>query len=224
MGDWYMSRQLTSGVLGRKKADVWLYKGEVWEYEEVTNPTTGRTWMDRNLGASRVAQSTIDALAYGDLFQWGRLDDGHQDSDSLETSVLSNSDVPDNDGKFITNTVSPFDWRDPSNDNLWQPPDLINIPAPKGWRLPTLLELQEEVATWDETANATSDAFNSVLKIPRGGYRESDGVTQNQGQRIYIWTSTTDGTSSFCMRIISVVVYFSYKRASAMSVRLIKEI
>jgi hypothetical protein len=30
---------------------------------EVTNATTGRVWMDRNLGASRVALSSTDALA-----------------------------------------------------------------------------------------------------------------------------------------------------------------
>ncbi len=45
---------------------------------EVTNPTTGRTWMDRNLGASQAATSITDALAYGDLYQWGRCADGHQ--------------------------------------------------------------------------------------------------------------------------------------------------
>ena len=34
--------------------------------------------MDRNLGAGRVAQSSDDALAYGDLYQWGRATEGHQ--------------------------------------------------------------------------------------------------------------------------------------------------
>lgn len=31
------------------------------------NSTTGRVWMDRNLGATRVAQSSTDAAAFGDL-------------------------------------------------------------------------------------------------------------------------------------------------------------
>lgn len=39
---------------------------------DVTNPTTGKTWMDRNLGASQAATSSTDDLAYGDLYQWGR--------------------------------------------------------------------------------------------------------------------------------------------------------
>ena len=32
----------------------------------------GRKWMDRNLGASRVATSITDAEAFGDLYQWGK--------------------------------------------------------------------------------------------------------------------------------------------------------
>ncbi|PKG42563.1 hypothetical protein, partial [Psychroflexus sp. MES1-P1E] len=35
---------------------------------DVTNPITGEIWMDRNLGASQVATSSIDAAAYGDLY------------------------------------------------------------------------------------------------------------------------------------------------------------
>ena len=34
---------------------------------DVTNPTTGRIWMDRNLGATQVATSSTNANAYGDL-------------------------------------------------------------------------------------------------------------------------------------------------------------
>jgi hypothetical protein len=44
---------------------------------DVTNPTTGKIWMDRNLGASQVATSSTHANSYGDLYQWGRRADGH---------------------------------------------------------------------------------------------------------------------------------------------------
>ena len=60
----------------------------------VTNPTTGRVWMDRNLGATQVATSRTDAAAYGDLYQWGRGTDGHQLRTSANTSTLSSADVP----------------------------------------------------------------------------------------------------------------------------------
>jgi hypothetical protein len=38
----------------------------------------GKVWMDRNLGASKVASSITDTSAYGDLYQWGRGSDQHQ--------------------------------------------------------------------------------------------------------------------------------------------------
>jgi hypothetical protein len=39
-----------------------------WTYGTVTT-ATGKVWIDRNLGASRVATSSTDALAYGDYYQ-----------------------------------------------------------------------------------------------------------------------------------------------------------
>lgn len=33
--------------------------------------STGKVWMDRNIGASRKAQGSADVQAYGHLFQWG---------------------------------------------------------------------------------------------------------------------------------------------------------
>jgi len=55
---------------------------------EVENPTTGKIWMNRNLGASQVATSSTDANTYGDLYQWGRAADGHQLRTSGTTSTL----------------------------------------------------------------------------------------------------------------------------------------
>jgi hypothetical protein len=49
----------------------------VFTYSTVTT-ATGRIWMDRNLGATRVALSSTDTEAYGDYYQWGRPEDGHQ--------------------------------------------------------------------------------------------------------------------------------------------------
>jgi hypothetical protein len=67
---------------------------------DVTNPTTGKTWMDRNLGASQVATSSTDVNAYGDLYQWGRGADGHQCRTSPTTTFLSSTDQPGH-GDFI---------------------------------------------------------------------------------------------------------------------------
>ena len=61
---------------------------------DVTNPVTGKTWMDRNLGASQVATSSTDTNAYGDLYQWGRRADGHQCRNSGTINTRSSSDQP----------------------------------------------------------------------------------------------------------------------------------
>jgi uncharacterized protein (TIGR02145 family) len=48
-------------------------------YNMITSPNTGRIWLDRNLGATKVADSHNDVkAAYGYLYQWGRRNDGHQ--------------------------------------------------------------------------------------------------------------------------------------------------
>lgn len=73
---------------------------ETTEINEILNPITNRIWMDRNIGAARVAESTSDELAYGDLYQWGRFSDGHQCRNSSTTSLRSNSPTPWH-GEFI---------------------------------------------------------------------------------------------------------------------------
>jgi hypothetical protein len=57
-------------------------------WETVTNITTGRVWLDRNLGVSQVATSSTDEASYGGLFQWGRLQDGHENRTSNTTVRL----------------------------------------------------------------------------------------------------------------------------------------
>jgi hypothetical protein len=85
---------------------TFTYKGNVVTYGTVESQ--GECWMDRNLGASRVATAYNDSVAYGDLFQWGRGDDGHQNRDSGVTSTLSTTDNPGH-SNFIYGTVAPFE-------------------------------------------------------------------------------------------------------------------
>ncbi|MDD3488139.1 MAG: hypothetical protein PHH35_02190 [Candidatus Pacebacteria bacterium] len=73
----------------------------------------------RNLGASRVVQSSTDSSAYGDLFQWGRGNGGHQLRTSGTTKTLSSTDNPGHDDFIYGMNNFPYDWRDPQNDNLW---------------------------------------------------------------------------------------------------------
>ncbi|MEN8122857.1 MAG: FISUMP domain-containing protein [Bacteroidota bacterium] len=189
---------------------------------EVKNPTTGAIWMDRNLGASQVATSSTDANAYGDLYQWGRGTDGHQIRTSGTTSTLATSDNPGH-GNFILNSGSPYDWRNPQNDNLWQGVSGANNPCPSGYRLPTEAEWEAERASW--SSNNASGAFASPLKLPVAGYRSyGSGSLINVGGSGSYWSSTVDGTSSRSLFFHSSNAYMSSNnRASGLSVRCLKD-
>lgn len=159
---------------------------------DVTNPETGRTWMDRNLGASRAATSRTDEQAYGDLYQWGRAADGHQKRNSGTTSMLSSSDQPGH-GDFILVPKAPYDWRSPQKDNLWQGVNGINNPCPRGYRLPTEAEWEAERQSW--SSNNPAGAFASPLKLPLSGLRiYSSGSIGDVGSDGSYWAATTVGS------------------------------
>jgi uncharacterized protein (TIGR02145 family) len=183
---------------------------------------TGRIWMDRNLGATRVAQSSTDADAYGDLYQWGRAADGHQIRTSGTTPTLADSDNPGH-ANFITNSSSPFDWRSPQNDNLWQGVSVTNNPCPSGFRLPTEIELTNERLNWG-SYNAAG-AFASPLKLSVAGYRHNSlGSLGSVGTTGYYWSSTVDGTRSRSLTFYSSdALMYSGNRAFGFSVRCIKD-
>lgn len=164
---------------------------------EVTNPLTGRTWMDRNLGASRVATNSLDGDAFGDLYQWGRFSDGHQCRNSPATSTLSNSNQAPNSA-FILIATTPFDWRSPQNDALWQGVNGTNNPCPTGFRIPTQAEWDAERVTWSSQNSA--GAFASPLKLVNSGRRfNNSGSVENSGIRGVYWTSTINLTQANVM-------------------------
>jgi uncharacterized protein (TIGR02145 family) len=198
--------------------------GEYFEFtwQDVTNPSTGETWMDRNLGAQRVALSNTDDKAYGDLYQWGRLKDEHQCRTSSTTATNSSVDVP-GDGLFITEAGAPEDWRVAQNDNLWQGVDGINNPCPGGYRLPTETELNDERLSW-VTDNAAG-AFGSVLKLPMpGGRRNADGSLSSVGADGRYWSSTVGGTDSRHLYFHGTISgMYSDSRGDGHSVRCLKD-
>lgn len=187
-------------------------------YVASVTSTTGRIWMDRNLGASQVATAFNDALSYGDLYQWGRAADGHQLRTSSNTSTTSSSDVPGH-GNFITNSS---DWRNPQNNSLWQVLTGVNNPCPSGYHLPTDIEFSNEESYFSPQSHI--GAMSSVLKLPMAGLRNrTSGAVSGQASLSYYWTGTISGAKS--------VDYFfnnsnsnmnSIERAFGLSVRCIK--
>jgi uncharacterized protein (TIGR02145 family) len=200
--------------------------GNTYEYiafntqiSEVANPETGRVWMDRNLGASRAAISSTDSEAYGDLYQWGRAADGHQNRNSSTTSTQSGSDKPGH-GDFI---IGPTDWRSSQNDNLWQGIDGINNPCPSGYRLPTKAEWDEEMESW--SSDDRNGAFASPLKLPVSGSRgSSSGSLFAVGSSGSYWSSSVSGTDALRLIFSSSNANTSNNfRASGNSIRCIKD-
>jgi len=112
-----------------------------------------------------------DATVYGDLYQWGRVGDGHQKRNSPTVAgPLSGADldgvtgqvVGGHVGKFVTNTdpFSSYDWRTPQIYTLWyNNGKTANDPCPTGWRVPSHAEWQ---SIFDPN-------INSVIYIPPAG-------------------------------------------------------
>ncbi len=182
-----------------------------------TITSAGQVWMDRNLGASRVAISSTDPEAYGGLYQWGRDSDGHEKRESSITGIQATSDTPGH-GNFIAYN---FDWRIPSNDNLWQGVSGINNPCPAGFRLPTDTEWEIELTTW--SSKNAAGAFASPLKLVVAGYRTRAGALINLESGYY--------GSSVPKGVAGGVLYFksdhaelsAAPRAGGRSVRCIKD-
>jgi hypothetical protein len=194
--------------------------GVVTIVNDVTNPSTGQIWMDRNLGASQVATSSTDQNAYGDLYQWGRRADGHQCRTSPTTATLSSIDQPAH-GNFILAPNAPYDWRSPQNVNLWQGVNGVNNPCPSGYRIPTETELNNERMSW--SSNNGAGAFASPLKWPLAGGRDySNGSLVNVGTYSYCWSSTVFGTNSSYLFFFSIANMGNSGRALGLTVRCLK--
>jgi hypothetical protein len=219
---------VVTSTIGSSESVPWSEEKLTITIQELAIPTvtslTGRIWMDRNLGASRVATSMTDTEAYGDLYQWGRKTDGHEKRTSGTTSSVSNSDTPGH-SNFIYQNV---DWRTPQNDNLWQGASGINNPCPTGFRLPTAAEWETEMNSWSILSPA--GAYESPLKLVMGGQRYFvDGSIGAAGGLGRYWSNTVEALSSGTMGSINIQLYsdtvdvYSGYRTFGCSVRCIKD-
>jgi len=150
-------------------------------YEIVISPFTSEVWLDRNLGASQVCTSTDDASCFGDYYQFGRLFDGHQLSNST-TTITQSDDISNAGSSFIlydSSTNGFYDWvTNDINGSLrsavWSSIDGSGI-CPVGFRVPTIEELEVEITNGGTSAN--------FLNIPQAGSRS--GTTGALSQTTY---------------------------------------
>ncbi len=185
--------------------------------------SAGQIWMDRNLGAIRVATGSTDKEAYGDLYQWGRLSDGHENRSSLTTSDKSTTDTPGHGSFIFTSNDYPWDWRSPQSDNLWQGVSGTNNPCPAGFRLPTDTELATERTSWN--SNNSAGAFASPLRLISAGHRSSvSGTVFDEGNLGFYWSSTVIAMLSLSLQFQSdSSEVINQRRASGFSIRCLKD-
>lgn len=180
---------------------TFTYKNQQVTYTTVRG-SDGRIWLQQNLGSKKVAESLNDADSYGDLFQWGRWDDGHQERDS-PTSVATVPNSPaglSGTNKYILGSGTDSWWAGNATSDAWTAASIstatTNLGADpckaigQGWRLPTSAEWTAIVTNY--SMNNPSSAYASHLKLPAGGYRSNTtGAFTFVGQRGYFWSSET---------------------------------
>ena len=186
-------------------------------------------WMDRNLGARRVATAIDDVLSYGNHYQWGRPADGHEISvwngdtptigrgfhAATVLEALSATTTPRHPNFILTNAF-PYDWLVTQADpDRWATAN--QGPCPAGYHVPTDTE-------WNTADN--TDTYNSALKLPSSGYRSRfDGLLYTQGTSGLYWSSSVSGTDARVLFFNSAAADATYgrNRAHGFSVRCLKK-
>ncbi len=193
-------------------------------YKEILSKKTGRSWLDRNLGASEACKTRTDSNCYGDFYQWGRGRDGHQIAGSKTSSKLASSITPNN-AKFITNMPAVVtDWTtalvDHQGDNrkvAWIDKGVNDI-CPKGYSVPTSKELSNE-------GGGSTSVFNGML--PLSGYRDVDGILEEANKKGSYWTRSIDSKNYRSTALVfgadGAQYFLNEGRARGYQVRCIKD-
>ena len=187
------------------------------------------TFMNYNLGANTNVQTMSPAQQAahttpedncGDLYQWGRAEDGHQIRTSGTTPTLATSNTP-NHTEFITSSSS--DWLSGDrNDGLWgNGTKTANDPCPPGWRVPSITELRSianggslitfsgsttsgNYWKWNSSGTPgwliypnTAGTGAPALFLPAAGSRSyATGSLNGVGTNGYYWSSSVSSASA----------------------------
>jgi uncharacterized protein (TIGR02145 family) len=181
----------------------------------------GNIWLRQNLGSSRVAENRSDTASYGDLYVWGRWDDGHHFRSESRVNMSEKAvRVPSPNNPLFMSGSNPFYWDDQPSKGWWwrsgtsgdkveasHPVDVTENngcdPCRKligaGWRMPTIEEW-EALRVAEKITDAAS-AFSSALKLPSATSRSViDGKIGTNNNTTRIWSATAgDNGSAFVL-------------------------
>jgi uncharacterized protein (TIGR02145 family) len=218
------------------------------------------TFMSYNLGATSSYATPADQMAYssptiittnsviyGDLYQWGRKEDGHEKRNSTKTSTLATSNTPGNVG-FIMADYPLWDWRSGGgNDDRWtDATKAANDPCPSGYKVPSIAQWRSifngdtgspTYATinsdnaynnWSWQDTGTKGAYSGgTLFLPAAGYRRhGDGNLDGAGTDGFYWTSSVLDRVAYALSFTSSNVSLPSSRgdrAYGMSVRCVAQ-
>ncbi len=186
------------------------YRGAAVTYTTV-RAKDGWVWLQQNLGSTRVAGSSTDAAAYGDLFQWGRWDDGHQQRSPEH--VMDGMPTPNNPSGLNLNGDNPFykgggiTWyNDGTVNDTWAAATPSAATATNGcdpckqmfgagWQLPSLSDWQTVLGL--EGVTNLTNGYASNLKLTAAGSRnELLGTLSDEGVIGIYWSSTREASSA----------------------------
>ena len=212
-------------------SSCFTFKGK--NYCEV-DTSDGRTWLDKDLGSPKVCETYMDSTCYGNLYQWGRGTDGHQERNATARNL--NPDYFPYSSKYHeTSSTGNFDWLTIPGGNEQSSGFIAerkaswssvsdNSVCPKGWYVPTKDELTALADAEGIVDSAT--AFSSPLRFAVSGSRSNASATIEQANvEGYIWTTdTSDNTNtSYAFTYTEIETLWSRAyRATGYSVRCIK--
>jgi hypothetical protein len=182
------------------------YRGQAVAYTTV-RAGDGKIWLQQNLGSPQVAMAVWDEASFGDYFQWGRWDDGHQVPNSPTTtggpSLLNPSHIPSGNSNFIVGVTAGTRWWGTGglSTDTWSGSTATStngkdpcLALGPGWRSPTAADWAN-LKNYDDLDGALA-AYMSNLKLPAGGYRAGDGGFVYGNGESYYWTSTASGINA----------------------------
>lgn len=224
-----------STAVGEATTVTFMYRGNEVTYGIIVSETTEKRWLDRNLGAPSVATAHNDYANYGDLFQWGRKDDGHQTitrtgtgntgATMTGTTAVMATTATYTSNVFVLAANDDGDWLTPPNASLWQGVPRVNNPCPTGWHVPTRAEWEAE-GILSIGGTSDSDGFKT-LKLTLTGLRQANSGNLFLSNLGNYWTTTVDSENPIkAMRFAalpSAFVIDNSNRGSAMACRCIKD-